>query len=233
MPDKYFVERGAGKPLLFIHGAGGSHINWLLVLKLLPDSYRKIALDLPGHYKNTMPLPPRIEDYATFVVRFIEEHIGEPVVIVGHSMGGAVSYLTSVFAPHLIEKIILVNSAIFTKKERFGKLTKERICERLFHSQKFIEDCRRRNVQIAEDLSIPEHDLNILKRFDPFQYLEKFDKECHHIIGKNDKVVTLSALLHTSSLLGCNNYFIEESGHMPMIEKPKEFVEVLHRILSS
>ena len=230
-PDRYFVERGEGRPVVFVHGAGGSHINWLLVLKLLSDDYRKIALDLPGHYKNPLPLPDTIEDYGLFLVNFLTEYVGEPAVLVGHSMGGSVVYLASIFSPGMVDKVILVNSAIFSRKERFGRLTKERICERLFYSPKFIEDCKRRNVQIAGDLSIPEHDLDILKKFDPYRYVEKFDRPCHHIMGKNDKVIPFSSLIHTSSILGCSSHYIEEAGHMPMIEKPREFVDILERLL--
>ena len=45
--------RGSGKPLLLIHGLGGSTRSWSTILDRLADARQVIALDLPGHGETT------------------------------------------------------------------------------------------------------------------------------------------------------------------------------------
>ena len=43
------IRRGAGKPLVLVHGLGGSWQSWAPVLEALAVQREVIALDLPGH----------------------------------------------------------------------------------------------------------------------------------------------------------------------------------------
>lgn len=82
------VERGAGPPLLLIHGLGGSWRSWSPILDALSAERRVIAIDLPGH-GDTPPKP----DSGSFagLVDAVERHIGDSglagVDLVGSSMG--------------------------------------------------------------------------------------------------------------------------------------------------
>jgi len=87
---------------------------------------------------------------------------------------------------------------------------------------------------IFKNLDVLKNHIEILNKFNPFKYLETFKRKkllCFHIIGKNDKLIDIENLIKTSEILNCKNYFIEECGHMPHIEKPKEFLEILKNIL--
>ena len=44
-----YVRRGAGKPLLLIHGIGGSWRSWNTIINDLALEREVIAVDLPGH----------------------------------------------------------------------------------------------------------------------------------------------------------------------------------------
>lgn len=50
------IRRGHGKPLLLVHGLGGSWRSWNPVIENLAREREVIAVDLPGHGK-TPPLP--------------------------------------------------------------------------------------------------------------------------------------------------------------------------------
>lgn len=50
-----FVRRGAGKPLLLIHGLGGSRRSWQTIIDRLATERDVIAVDLPG-FGATPPL---------------------------------------------------------------------------------------------------------------------------------------------------------------------------------
>ena len=47
--DLHFVRRGTGRPLLLIHGIGGSWRSWNTILDTLAAERDVIAVDLPGH----------------------------------------------------------------------------------------------------------------------------------------------------------------------------------------
>jgi pimeloyl-ACP methyl ester carboxylesterase len=204
--------------LFFIHGAGGSHLNWLLITRELKN-FEIINVDLPKANS--------IESYANYFKNYFNSN----VIIIGHSMGGLVGYyFTTIFDN--VQALILVNSAIFQKFDL--NLNKDKICERLYFSQRLIDDCKKKDYLIFKNLDVLKNHIEILNKFNPFKYLETFKRKkllCFHIIGKNDKLIDIENLIKTSEILNCKNYFIEECGHMPHIEKPKEFLEILKNIL--
>ncbi len=51
------IRRGAGRPLLLVHGLGGSWRSWETILDSLARERGVIAVDLPGFGQT--PPPPR------------------------------------------------------------------------------------------------------------------------------------------------------------------------------
>ncbi len=86
--DMRHIKMGSGKPLLLLHGLGGSWREWSPVLDGLAAEREVIAVDLPG-FGDTPPLPGEvsIETLADAVTGFLQSqnHIG--VDVVGGSMG--------------------------------------------------------------------------------------------------------------------------------------------------
>jgi pimeloyl-ACP methyl ester carboxylesterase len=84
----HHVRRGSGKPLLLLHGLGGSWREWGPVLDDLAAEREVIAVDLPG-FGATPPLPGKvsIETLAEAVTSFLESHDLVGVDVVGSSMG--------------------------------------------------------------------------------------------------------------------------------------------------
>lgn len=76
-------------PLVLIHGAGGTHQHWPAALRRLPD-WTVYALDLPGHGKSEGPGCATVAAYRETIREFCETQALERVVLVGHSMGGAI-----------------------------------------------------------------------------------------------------------------------------------------------
>ncbi len=86
--ELHHVRRGTGKPLLLVHGLGGSWRSWDPVLDGLAAQREVIAVDLPG-FGRTPPLPGEVS-IATLtdaVESFIKEQELDGVDIVGSSMG--------------------------------------------------------------------------------------------------------------------------------------------------
>ena len=84
----HVVRRGSGRPLLLIHGLGGSHASWETIAPQLEAERELVLVDLPG-FGATPPLggPPSIAALADALEAFLDEHDLDGVDVVGSSMG--------------------------------------------------------------------------------------------------------------------------------------------------
>ncbi|MGY1722104.1 alpha/beta fold hydrolase [Blastococcus sp. SYSU DS0533] len=116
-PVRYLDLGGpAGAPvLLCVHGLGGSALNWGLLAPLLSARHRVLAVDLFGHGGSGVPAAPRLDALAAdrrLVDRFVREVVGEPVVLLGHSMGGVVTVLQAAGAPATVRRLVLLSPPV-------------------------------------------------------------------------------------------------------------------------
>ena len=112
-PVHYLDFGGSGRPLLMVHGLGGNSLNWMAVGPALAENHRVYALDLAGFGRT--PLFHRsaaVGANQSLVHHFIQEVIGEPVVLMGNSMGGHISILEAAAHPHSVTDLVLVDPAI-------------------------------------------------------------------------------------------------------------------------
>ena len=90
----HFIERGAGRPVLLIHGLGGTlHHMRRPLMEGFGDGFRLVALDRPGSGYSTRAAgrDGRLSEQARLIARFIEELGLERPLLVGHSLGGAIA----------------------------------------------------------------------------------------------------------------------------------------------
>jgi pimeloyl-ACP methyl ester carboxylesterase len=112
-PVHYLDFGGTGKPLLMVHGLGGSALNWMAVGPEVAKSYHALALDLAGFGQT--PLFNRsaaVGPNADLVHSFIDQVVGEPVSIMGNSMGGHIAILEAANHPASVSALILVDPAV-------------------------------------------------------------------------------------------------------------------------
>ena len=83
-----YIRRGAGKPLLLIHGLGSSHKSWDLIIDALAAKRDVIAVDLPG-FGATPALTGEISirTLADAITDFLKENDLTGIDAVGSSMG--------------------------------------------------------------------------------------------------------------------------------------------------
>jgi pimeloyl-ACP methyl ester carboxylesterase len=102
-----------GAPIVFVHGLGGSHLNWCLIGPQLAAGRRAVALDLhgfgltPGTRGNST-----VQANARLLDRFVREVTGTPVILVGNSMGGLISLLHTAAAPDTVAGLVLIDPAL-------------------------------------------------------------------------------------------------------------------------
>lgn len=85
-----YVDRGQGRPVLFLHGNPTSSYLWRGVIPHVAPHARCIAPDLIGMGGSGKPkIAYRVEDHARFLAAFIEALGLEDVVLVLHDWGSA------------------------------------------------------------------------------------------------------------------------------------------------
>ena len=85
--------------VVFIHGSGGDREDWRAQLDGLPQVANIIALELPGHGESDPPGEATVEAYARWVVDFVDAMGFQKVVLVGCSLGSAITQWIALFSP--------------------------------------------------------------------------------------------------------------------------------------
>jgi pimeloyl-ACP methyl ester carboxylesterase len=113
-PVHYVDFGGTGRPIVLVHGLGGSHLNWLPVGRRLAAHGHVVALDLAGHGRT--PWAPgrtaHVDDNRRLLGRFIETVAKAPAVLMGNSMGGFLSMAEAAAEPDKVAALVLVGPAV-------------------------------------------------------------------------------------------------------------------------
>ena len=104
--------RGAGEPVLFLHGFPSSSHLWHGVVASMPAGHRCIVLDHLGYGRSDRPdgVPVTVSAHARRALAVLDALNAPRACIVGHDMGGAVGQWLAVHAPERVTRLVLVNS---------------------------------------------------------------------------------------------------------------------------
>lgn len=109
-----YGEAAADRPSLFIvHGLYGSGRNWGVIAKRLSDNRHVVTVDMRNHgsspHHDTHSYPEMAQDLAEVIT-----HLGGPVDICGHSMGGKAVMMLALTQPDLLRRVIVADIAPVT-----------------------------------------------------------------------------------------------------------------------
>jgi pimeloyl-ACP methyl ester carboxylesterase len=99
-------------PALFVHGLGGSSLNWTALGTMLSDTIGGIAPDLPGFGRTPLTGVIGIAEQAALLVELLEKEFDRPAHVFGNSMGGAASVALAAQRPDLVASLTLVSPAL-------------------------------------------------------------------------------------------------------------------------
>ncbi len=102
---------GRGTPLVLLHGLLDSAEGWDRLAA--SSSHPCIAFDLPGFGGSDLPTRPRVSAYADDVLAGLDRLGLDEVVLVGHSLGGAIATAMAERVPERVDALVLLAPAGF------------------------------------------------------------------------------------------------------------------------
>lgn len=118
----HYTDQGEGIPVVMLHGFGGSFDNWRKLIENFPEGYRLIAADLPGfglsQYDPNLDPETDLKDYYTnFTNDLLTELDIDSCYLIGNSLGGYLSWQTTLQNEDKVKKLVLLNSAGYSEED--------------------------------------------------------------------------------------------------------------------
>lgn len=104
----FYTATGAGTPVVLVHGWTADSTDYSWLIPLLQRNFRVIAYDLRGYGHSAPADGYGMDRQLRDLTAVIEQVAGEPALVVGHSLGGAVASSMAVEHPeHLLGVVVL------------------------------------------------------------------------------------------------------------------------------
>ncbi len=214
-------------PLILIHGAGGSHLDWAGAVRKLGT----VALDLPGHGKSTASGRDSVAEYAADVVALLDALGLERAVMGGHSMGGAIAQTLALDYPQRVQGLILVGTGaklsvhpdildrVIEHQAEVGALLKA-----WMWSPDTADEAREIGFQqfMTVDPRVVHGDYLACNRFDVRDRIAQISAPTLIIGGTADRMTPLKySQFLAERIRNAHMVTLEGAGHMMLLEQPE------------
>jgi pimeloyl-ACP methyl ester carboxylesterase len=229
------VPAGA-PPVVFIHGAGGTHQHWLYQVRDMPRA-PSYAPDLPGHGQSSGPSRDTIQAYADWLVAFLDAAGLDQAVLAGHSMGGPISLTVAKQHPDRVAGLALVSTgarlrvapALLEAIRHDFQAAIGLMGEWAYGPEAPAEMVRQGQRQMAAtDPEVLYGDFVACDGFDMMDGLGAIAAPTLVLCGTQDRMSPAKYSTYLRDhIRGATLRLVEGAGHMLMIEKPEVVVEAL------
>lgn len=252
--DIHYVDRGVGYPLLFVHGHPFDRTLWEPQVRALAGrGYRVIVPDLRGYGRTTVvPGVTTMDDFARDQAALLE-HLGlDAVGLVGLSMGGQIALELCRLFPDRVDSLTLAATNPYAETEQ-GRVARRALAERLraegmrgytdemlvgmmteanVRSLPAVADHVRAMMYAAPPEGAAAALLGRAERPDHMPLLRRISAPTLLVVGQED-VFTPPELTEAMHVRIPDSVveIIEGAGHLPNLERPERFNEVLRRFL--
>jgi pimeloyl-ACP methyl ester carboxylesterase len=229
--------------VVFIHGSGGDREDWRSQLDGLSHVAAVIALELPGHGASEPPGEKTVPDFSKWVVDFVESLGLEKVVLVGCSLGSAITQWIALYARRpWIKAIGLIGAGarlrvhpdflqglITNKDVARGKLAV--FCLSNAPDQAIFDMVHDKYAKTPAELI--HGDLSACDAFDEMEKVKSIDLATLIVVGEEDKLtpVKYSHFLN-QAIPNSKLAILPKAGHLVMMEQPDQFNTVLADFLA-
>lgn len=234
-------------PLLLIHGAGGTRLNWPPEIRRM-KGVEVYALDLPGHGESSGRSERTVDGYAQSVLDWMDAQNIPTAIVAGHSMGGAITQTMALRAPNRTAGIVLVSTGarlrvhpqileLSSDAEKFDQAAE------IVTNWSFSENADTRLKQLAlarykeMKAEVANFDFHACNEFDRMEEIGQIRTPTLVICGEEDVMTPPKFSRYLAEQIeGADLVLIPGAGHMMALEKPdvvanaiKEFVQGLRR----
>lgn len=245
-------------PILLIHGWGGTGSYWQGTARSLSKTARVFVPDLPGTGRSRPVRPAQnMFDQVDSLKYVLDAFNLNTVQIVGHSMGAAMALLLADLVPERIERIVLTSVCFFRNQQQADMYTTFMSFIKL--SMRFRSEWMAvlpglpRLMATRYFYRIPNDE--VLLRQGLLDYLQlDFDTAaaCADnatdprieaaglriqaptilIACRQDQVMPLENVDYTVQRIpDCQVRWIDKCGHLPMVERPAQYMTILNNFL--
>jgi len=246
MENLFFTDKGSGTPVIFLHGFCESNAIWKYLSEELSFSFRVLCPDLPGFGQNNSLNIDSLEDVASTLNSWLDEHNIAKCILIGHSLGG---YVTLAFAASFPEKLMgfgLFHSTCYSDTLE-KKATRNKVISYLqTHGVKEFTDTfipglfynKSKEVQVSIDKLLKDAGSCSQETLIAYtRAMRDRSDRCHvmnskmpilFIAGEKDGAVTIEQSLQQTKHLNPEFvHILPETGHMGMFERRVETTKMV------
>ncbi|MDH3943142.1 MAG: alpha/beta fold hydrolase, partial [Anaerolineae bacterium] len=215
--------------LVFLHGYGGKATQWQYQLQEFSVKNRVIALDLRGHALSDKP-------YSRYSMEELQEDLDRvldilgvegPIVLLGHSYGGAIAAEYAAKNPERVERMILIATAGEYKLNPFYRF----LLKFPYWTHALIHPFVRRWLGAPPRVMKAWNDNN-LKNWNGWSLFRDIQVPTMVIRGHRDRVFAKQHFEEVSrAILGAEDVNVGSSGHMVMLERRQAVNRAIKRFL--
>ncbi len=228
----HYEALGRGEPLIFIHGWLGSWRYWWPSMQELSTKHRTFAFDLWGFGDSSKAANKySFESYVEMLDQFIDKlGISQPLTLVGHSLGAAVSLRYAALRPERVTRLATVALPIQGNfiNDRLTNSDSSAFINRVFgksNTYPEVEAETRKTDQAAMNAVASQ-----LTDYNFATDLEKCDCPVLMVFGGQDAVIQQPASDAPYLQRPDNNRYyvaLENCNHFPMLEQTAKFNRLL------
>jgi pimeloyl-ACP methyl ester carboxylesterase len=237
---------GKGKPIVILHGWGGSSDSWEQVSKILAlTGYKVISPDFPGFGKSLTPLKIwNLTNYMDWLENFLDFLKLKKVSIISHSFGGRVAVKFAAKYPNRIEKLILCSPAgvrikpnLSTRTTLYanaagGFIFNKKALNLFKGSLKSWSYFFLRNTDYVKASKAMREIMKKVLEEDLTQKLSEIKSKTLIIWGAKDKLIPLKyAYVFKGYIKNSKLKVLPKIGHSPHLENPEKLLEVIFKFL--
>ena len=225
--------------LLFIPGSGCGREAWVYQTEYFTDSE---AIALPGHLEGE-PCTS-VDDYVEWLWGYIHQHRYQDVILVGHSLGGAIVQLYGLKYGDEVKALVLIGTGarlrvLPTFLEAFEDMITDEAAWRKYLEQRYsLVAPEIRQVVIEERMRIgPAVMLNDFLCCDKFDIMDKVHTiklPTLIICGSEDEMTPVKYAKYLADKIeGATQVVVDGATHWGHLEKPREVNQAIEEFLRS
>jgi len=229
-PEFRWLERGAGEPVVLLHGLMGQMHHWDVVLDAVGDGYRLIAPTLPVFHPELRE--GSVGALGRYVLRFLDALDIPRAVLGGNSLGGHVALRLALEYGERVSGLVLTGSSGLFERgftsgvpHRPDRAWVRRKMEEVFFDPALVTDGWVEDVHRL--VTTPASALRIL-RLARDARRDNLEERLGGIWGLEDRIAPPEVAERFRALIpDAHLWQLSKCGHTPMLERPEAFAEVL------